>query len=195
MKRINGFTLIEMMIVIALIGILISLAVPAFQETVKNNRLISTLNSMRGSLNYARGEAISIGQNVSICKRDGTNGGIVCDNTQNWEDGWIVFRDVNANGVIDAENCADTSADCTLQVSDPLTAPLTFRSTGTIANTIMFNSRSFIQNTGVFRLCDSRGAIEAIGIEVVSPGNVKRMSDTNGDGIDNDDNGVNITCP
>ena len=194
MKKINGFTLIEMMVVIALLGILISVAIPSFQEMIKNNRSTSLINTMQGSLMYAKGEAITIGQSVSLCKRDGTNGGVVCDNSQNWEDGWIVFRDVNANGVIDAEDCTTTTADCTLRLSEALKPPITLRSNGTIGNTITFDSRGFAQNTGVFSLCDNRGASEALGINVALTGTLRRLTDTNADGI-NDDNGTNITCP
>lgn len=194
MKKINGFTLIEMMVVITLVGILISVAIPSFQEMIKNNRSTSIINTMQGSLMYAKGEAITIGQSVSLCKRDGANGGVVCDNTQNWEDGWIVFRDVNANGVIDAEDCTTTIADCTLRLSEALKPPITLRSNGTIGNIITFNSRGFAQNTGVFSLCDNRGASKALGIKVALTGTLKRLTDTNADGI-NDDSGTNITCP
>ncbi|MCW8929258.1 MAG: GspH/FimT family protein [Gammaproteobacteria bacterium] len=161
---------------------------------------------MQGSLLYAKGLAITGGQSVSLCRRDGLNGGTVCNNGMNWEDGWIVFRDVNGNGVIDAPvdtngdgvfDClgTDITSDCLLKMSDPLSPLLTLRSNGTIGNTITFNSRSFALNTGVFRLCDDRGVRRAIGLEVVPPGNLKRMADTNADGIVNDENGVNVACP
>ena len=77
-----GFTLLELLIAIALVGILSSLAVPAFQETMARSRLTSATNLMVGSLNYAKSEAIDRQQLV-----------IVRPVNDDWEDGWEVVAD------------------------------------------------------------------------------------------------------
>ncbi len=64
--RSSGFTLIELMIVLALIAIVAFVAVPNFREIVESNRQTSVTNSMLGLLNYSRSEAVRRAQPVEI---------------------------------------------------------------------------------------------------------------------------------
>ncbi len=64
--RSSGFTLIELMIVIALIGVIASFAVPQMGPMIDNNRVVSTANSVVGLLNFSRSEAIRRGTRVSV---------------------------------------------------------------------------------------------------------------------------------
>jgi len=69
MKRLkaeNGFTIIELMVVIALIAIIAGFAVPQFGRVIENNRVISTTNSVVGLVNFARSEAIRRGVRVTV---------------------------------------------------------------------------------------------------------------------------------
>ncbi|MGB5065269.1 MAG: GspH/FimT family pseudopilin, partial [Candidatus Competibacter sp.] len=68
MNRKSGFTLIELMITVALAAIVLTLGVPAFQETIRNNRLATTVNDFISSLNLTRSEAIKRGTRVTLCK-------------------------------------------------------------------------------------------------------------------------------
>ncbi len=63
-KKQIGFTLVELLIAIALIGILLSLALPAFNNTVANASLTSNVNLLVGAINLARSEAVE--RNASI---------------------------------------------------------------------------------------------------------------------------------
>ena len=93
-----GFTLIELMITIVLAVVVISLAVPSFQETIRTNRLATQTNQFVSALNLARSEAIKRGVRVTVCRSgDQTSCG-----TGSFEEGWIVFIDPNNNADIDA---------------------------------------------------------------------------------------------
>lgn len=65
-RRDSGFTLIELMIVVALIAIIALVAVPSFERLIESNRLKSTTNDVLGTLNYARSEAVRRGEPVAV---------------------------------------------------------------------------------------------------------------------------------
>jgi type II secretion system protein H len=65
-RRNSGFTIIELMIVVALIAIIATIAVPSFQGLIESNRLKSTTNNVLGILNYARTEAVRRGEPVAV---------------------------------------------------------------------------------------------------------------------------------
>ncbi|NWO06176.1 MAG: GspH/FimT family pseudopilin [Alteromonadaceae bacterium] len=67
----SGFTLIELMIVVALIAIIAMVAVPGFSSLIESNRHKSTTNNVIGILNYARSEAVRRGEPVSVRATDG----------------------------------------------------------------------------------------------------------------------------
>ncbi|MFZ1829000.1 MAG: GspH/FimT family pseudopilin [Candidatus Competibacteraceae bacterium] len=99
MNRQCGFTLTELIITVAIAAIVIAIGVPAFQDTMRSNRMVTHTNDFIGSLNLARSEAIKRGRRVALCK---STDGAACTNADNWEKGWIVFVDVNNNAAVDA---------------------------------------------------------------------------------------------
>jgi type IV fimbrial biogenesis protein FimT len=100
-RRISGFTLLELMISVALIAILLALASPSFREFTSNNRITAANNDLITALNLARSEATKRGTPVSICaSADGTTCGAATD----WASGWIVFQNPGAAGVIASAN-------------------------------------------------------------------------------------------
>lgn len=66
MKKAAGFTLTELMIVMALVGILIAIAAPGFGALTRSNRVTVAANELTNLLNYARSEALTRGLNVSV---------------------------------------------------------------------------------------------------------------------------------
>lgn len=78
-KRAGGFSLIELMVVVALLGILMSIAVPAFSEWIASQRVRDTAADIHTSLMRARAEATSRGLPTSITPVGG-----------NWANGWYI---------------------------------------------------------------------------------------------------------
>jgi type IV fimbrial biogenesis protein FimT len=95
-SRRSGFTLIELMVVIAIASILAMLAIPSFIDMIQRNRVSGEVNSFVGDLQYARSEAIQHGQSVTLCP---SSDGLNCLGANQWNLGWIVFSDINGTGV------------------------------------------------------------------------------------------------
>ena len=66
MRRFDGFTMVEMLFVIVIIGIGMSIAVPSFQGMLQRNRLATQANDLTMAINLARSEASRIGNIVSL---------------------------------------------------------------------------------------------------------------------------------
>lgn len=97
-SRCTGFTLLELLVVIAVVVTLQSLAVPALAGMVNSIRLTTATNAMFSSLLLARSEAIKRNGRAVLCK---SASGEACITTGGWEQGWIVFHDVNNNAAHD----------------------------------------------------------------------------------------------
>ena len=122
MKNQHGFNLIELMVTIAVLGVLLGVGVPGVQGYIHNNRLISQINSLSTSLLHARSEAIKRNQRVVVCVSiDGEQCAVGGGGTL-WNKGWIVFVDRNGDSDVDVgipgtDDCADVSTtDCIISV-------------------------------------------------------------------------------
>lgn len=93
-----GFSLIELIVTMAVAAILLATAVPAFSNLTAQNQLAAASNAVRGALMVAREMAVMRGRPVSLCAGEPVNG---CSG--NWSAGqWLVFRDSNHSGDLDA---------------------------------------------------------------------------------------------
>jgi type IV fimbrial biogenesis protein FimT len=95
----RGFTLFEAIITMAIVAILMGIAIPSYRYVTNANRIASEINGLLGDMQYARAEAIKEGQTVTVCvSTNGTSCAGAAVST--WQNGWIVFSDVNGNGVV-----------------------------------------------------------------------------------------------
>ena len=95
MRSRNGFTLIELIVIVALAAILVTVAAPSLGRFSAKQRMVGRTNSLLGALRYARGMAVRRGRRVIICGR--TQDGDCTDRTGQWKYGWLVF--INQDGV------------------------------------------------------------------------------------------------
>lgn len=94
----KGFTLIELMVVLAIVAILGTLAAPSMGRLIEQNRVAAEINSFVGDVQWARGEAVKRGLPVVICE---SSSGTSCATANKWELGWLAFVDLNGNGALD----------------------------------------------------------------------------------------------
>lgn len=93
MRPCRGFSLVELMVAIAILGLLLAMTAPMFGDIVRNNRSQAAANELVSALNAARAEAIKRGQRVSLCP---SANGTSCSGSV-WQNGWIVFVDTAAS--------------------------------------------------------------------------------------------------
>ncbi len=105
MHRSQGFTLVELMIAIAVLGILLALAVPSFQGLIASSRLTAATNDMVSALAQARSNAIKTGNRITLCP---SSNGTSCASSGTWEQGWISFIDTDRTGTSAAVDTGET---------------------------------------------------------------------------------------
>lgn len=101
-KRSQGFSLVELMVAITILGVLLAIALPGFQSFVTSNRLTAQINELVGDLSFARNQAGTRGLNVSVCIAASST---TCQSSgTDWAAGRLIYADFNGNGSIDASN-------------------------------------------------------------------------------------------
>lgn len=90
--QVAGFTVLELMITIAVLGILLGIGVPSFNNIVRQNRIASQTNELLAAAAMARSEAVKRGTEVVLCPVDPGDPD-VCSGEDNWNDGWMIFAD------------------------------------------------------------------------------------------------------
>jgi type IV fimbrial biogenesis protein FimT len=94
-RRAGGFNLVELLVVMTLAAIVMGIGIPSYRYVTNSNRVSTEVNALLGDMMLARSEAIKQAQPVSVCP---SAHGTACDGTTSWENGWIVFSDVNGDG-------------------------------------------------------------------------------------------------
>ena len=98
LAREAGFTLIELMVVICIIAVLAGAGAVSLRNVGESMKLTAFSTTLLAHLHHARGEAIKRNGRVVLCKSADGN---ACAAAGGWEQGWILFHDVNNNGVRD----------------------------------------------------------------------------------------------
>lgn len=182
-----GFTLVELIVSVTVLGILLGMAVPQFTDFLRNSRRAAVLNELVGSLTLARTEAIRRGVTVSMCKTvDGT--ACVSGAGDTWAAGWLIF--VNSDS--DDPPVFDVG-ETDLRVRTEADAGYTIQPSVDVTNFITFNADGSVTSAGTFTYCDARGTGRARAVVINAVGRTRLSRDTNGDGVEEDDAGA-LVC-
>lgn len=174
----SGFTLPELMITIAIAGILLGVAIPSFTSIVASNRLTTHTNQLVTTLNLARSEAVKRGLRITICK---STDGATCVTTGDWSQGWIVFTDQNNNAAY------NSATETLLNAQGNAQGQITMTGNTNVDNYISYISTGQSQLTsgafqaGTIKICDARTGEVGKNIVLSNTGRLKSES--------------NITCP
>jgi len=100
----TGFGLLELMLSMAILAILLSLAIPSFGSLLARNGVSSQSNELLQALYYARSSAISRQSVVHVCPLDPQIPN-TCQtkfkSKASWSDGWLIYVDKNGNSNLD----------------------------------------------------------------------------------------------
>lgn len=181
----RGFTLIELMVTIAVLAIVLGIAIPAMQSLIVRGRLVSINNDLITALNLARSEAIKRATPVSVCRTN--DNGTTCAGT--WSDGWMVF--VNTDD--DSPAVKDNAAETLLRVFPALRTGYTLTPTNNFTNFVTYGRSGAANNVGTFVACNNSDETTARGVTLTRL-RPRIAVDTNSDGIPNTDSGNIGTC-
>ncbi|MCK5640627.1 MAG: GspH/FimT family pseudopilin [Gammaproteobacteria bacterium] len=169
----SGYTIIELMVTLAISSILIGFTAPSIQSVLASTRQTSHLNSLVSSFHLARSEAAKYGYKVVICK---SIDGETCNTSMQWDQGWLVFTDQD-------DNRSRTADEPRLQVRMPFSTgqTLTYRRGVGSNNYITYHPDGFTRTNGTFTFCDTRGSEHAKALILYKTGRT-RISRTRANG-------------
>lgn len=191
----RGFTLIEGLIVLVIAGVLLRLALPAMTDFVARQRAVAAINSIIGSVQLARTNAIIQSRTVTFCPRatpptPGFELRPGCGGHADWTLGGWIFGDGNRNARIDTE--------------EPIYGALPTMPAGATLRFRAFRNRPYLQfrpsgltdwQNGNFLYCPpNNDARFARSIILNAQGRVRLAPDTDGDGIAEDASGRPLRC-
>ncbi len=172
----RGFSLIELLIVVAIAAILIGMAVPNLKTFIENNRLATASDELYSAIVYTRSEAVKRRDNVTLCARN-SNASLTCESTgssADYANGWLAFVDCNNNGVYDAcdtdgDGVADTQEEL-LKVTAAFDGNLSITNSNTTTPNIKFDMAGRAR-AGVGTLTISANSHIYKTLEVIRSGN------------------------
>lgn len=160
----EGFTLIELMMLMMVLAFALGLGVPAFQSLVANADMATAGNDLVASLHAARGTAMTRNRTVTLCASSDWDTPIpACDPAARLLDGWIVFVDASEDGVVD-------DGEAVLQAHGPVDAGIRAQAGSGVdidpPERLAFRGDGLLQGVGGtspvrhIQLCDTRGDID-----------------------------------
>ncbi|MGB5590681.1 MAG: GspH/FimT family pseudopilin [Gammaproteobacteria bacterium] len=168
-KRESGFSMLEVLVTIAIVSILLGIGIPSFQNLMDTNRMAAAVNDFVGAMHAARAEAIKRRANVTVCaSSDWDTADPDCDAAAHLGTGWIIFVDgvppVLPNGDIDGP-------DELLRAHGPLAGTIddVTVNAGVTVPYVSYGPGGFAQQIGALvpinniQICDRRGNVDTGG--------------------------------
>ena len=170
-----GFTLIELIFVVAIGGVLLTVAVPSFSEIVKENRLTTQTNDLVADVNLARTEAVARGVQVILCRSaNSTAASAVCSGTSNtWSTGWLMYADDDGSGDFEIAN------DTLIRIGQPSDSTITIITNAAGDADLQYNADGTTNQGGgttIFAICDERLATNGRQLNVNTMGRPRLTS-------------------
>lgn len=160
-RRISGFSLIEMVATLAVASITAAMAVPDFHAYVLNVRRDSVVDSLTSSMHYARNQALNLDQAITLCAGvAGTN----C--IASWTNGWEVVSAPAGSATVALSSHATHSSDVLTLVSSHGSKSFAFDGRGLVTNMGANGSE-------IITVCDARGASAARAVEINRAGYIQ----------------------
>ena len=161
----KGFTIIELMVTLVLVGVLVTFGVPGFSGLIERNQLTTGINKFVSSLSLARSEAIKRNQRISVCASSNTE---QCADI-GFENGWLVYVDNNQN------NNRESDEEL-IWVGGPLKNNFTLRGSPEFNNSISYMATGRVgDNTqGEVRLCKYNDITKARMLIIIATGRVQQ---------------------
>ena len=97
-RKHQGWTLVESMVVVAIVAVMVAWGLPSFQAVVQQTRLSAATHDFMTSIALARSEAIKRNARIVMCVAASET---ACSPSGHWNQGWLLFQDVNSNGILD----------------------------------------------------------------------------------------------
>ncbi|MCB1624286.1 MAG: GspH/FimT family pseudopilin [Pseudomonadales bacterium] len=139
-----GYTLLELMTALSILGILVAVAAPSFSDYSRNSRALAVQNDIVTALNLARSEAVRRATRVTVCA---SSDGASCTGNTTWNNGWIVFADGSgAAGTVNAPN------DRVLQTYGDYPATIVQIPAATASSFYSFTATGSAVNTGALEM-------------------------------------------
>lgn len=177
----QGFTLGEALTSTAILGILLSLAVPAFSHLTLSSQKNSAAQQARSLLNHARSIAVTQKETTVLC---GSQDGYGCSKTG--ARFLIVFVDHNLNGRADSGE---------LVRQEPVPPGTRYQLNASSLDSIRFRPNGTASSYGSIALCPSADNRYAARLIVSSMGRVRSARDNDGDGVIEGADGRPQSCP
>jgi type IV fimbrial biogenesis protein FimT len=176
-SSLRGFTLVELLTVLAVMAVLVSVSLPSLGAVGDSVKLRSASNAFFSALHLARSEAINRHDRVVLCK---SPDGLSCAQDGGWHQGWLMFHDANNNAALD-------SGETVIQRAEALDARLRLTGNLNVANYISFASSGAAKlvggsfQAGTLTLCrqsDSAGEGRQIILNAVGRPRVQKAEHT-----------------
>lgn len=164
-RHCRGFTLVELLIVLAVFAIMVSLAAPPFMNIIASNRVSMAANELVGAINLGKAEATRDGLPVVMCQ---SNDGTQCHNDRSaWANGWILFQDDNGNNTLEA-------GERIIRVSDVIHPSLAFRlNEHNNTGYLRFSSTGRLNRVGTFCFENSADAANSRRVVFTQAGRIR----------------------
>jgi len=165
MNRQSGFTLIELMVVIAIAGILLLVGVPSLNSYFQNNNIITTSNHINSFIALARSEALKRGHQIIVCRSSGTTS---CLNSGN---NIIIVSDLDNNGLF---NNSDSMLKTMTAVENQSGISIYFQ--GFTNGSLVFTSLGTPLSNGQIEICDNTLTVEAKAMIINMGGQMRQVT-------------------